>query len=282
MQGGLNLQLSSVLIFSPFNLINNCFFFFKFQIAEIKKNSQIGIFYDALADHIPQPREDKSLKNMFYDLKKQTDIKFGIKRRIKEDSGFLSAKLMMESRMKKLKTNNKGQKTLDSFLKPKSETKEEENNHKNYSNDFESKIDQKEIKLDENNHFAEEIGDKNFDNNLLKPSEVPDMQDYLNIEYKSNNIVVDNLDKDEETIHRKNSNKHHHKNSKDKVEIAEDKDSKKSKGDKQKIGQLIVQLLMPAYSQKKFSSKDVFKSVARKVTHDVMDKDLSGINKSIT
>lgn len=49
-------------------------------------------------------------------------------------------------------------------------------------------------------------------------------------------------------------------------------------GNKQKIGQLVVHLLMPAYSQKKFESKDVFKSVARKISHTILDKGFTGMD----
>lgn len=47
-------------------------------------------------------------------------------------------------------------------------------------------------------------------------------------------------------------------------------------GNKQKIGQLVVQLLMPAYTKNKFESKDAFKSVARKISHVILSKGYTG------
>ncbi|GLV44894.1 RecQ5 helicase [Carabus blaptoides fortunei] len=50
------------------------------------------------------------------------------------------------------------------------------------------------------------------------------------------------------------------------------KSEEKPVKNKQEIGQLVVHLLMPAYAQKKFESKEVFKAVARKISHSILNK----------
>lgn len=58
---------------------------------------------------------------------------------------------------------------------------------------------------------------------------------------------------------------------------AQVKPEEKPVKNKQEIGQLVVHLLMPAYAQKKFESKDVFKAVARKISHSILNKGFTGI-----
>lgn len=218
---------------------------------------------------------------MFYNIKKQTDEKYGLKRKRDDDYGFQSAKQMLESRMKKVKPTDKSQSTLDTFFKSKSNENNEEK---------EEIYDNEEEVSSSTDNIIETVGlegkhspaDKIEEETNLEPCNVPEISEFMKSHYTSNNIKVN-----EDEIHAdrkiQKKDKSHHSNSK--KELKEDKEklskelektSKKVKGDKQKIGQFIVQLLMPAYTQKKFSSKDAFKSVARKITHDVMNKELTG------
>lgn len=245
---------------------------------------------------------------MFYNIKKQTDEKYGLKRKRDDDQGFLSAKQMLENRMKKTKPVDKSQSTLDSFFKGNNIKNNEENNDSpnnddnnsdkaiTSSNDEEKYLDTKPYSpeddiqnedKEEPYNIEEEYREKE-EIKSLEPSNVPDVSDFM--KQFANKINVnenyDDIRNRDDEIHIKKPNKGHkksireeldeiHKNNMEKLE-GKTETSKKGKCDKQKVGQFIVQLLMPAYSQNKFKSRDVFKSVARKITHDVVNKDMAG------
>ncbi|XP_018318935.1 uncharacterized protein LOC108732553 isoform X2 [Agrilus planipennis] len=56
---------------------------------------------------------------------------------------------------------------------------------------------------------------------------------------------------------------------------------KKGKLKKAEIGTLVVKLLTPAYAEKRFDSKDTFKSMARNISHSLLDKDELEIKKFV-
>lgn len=114
----------------------------------------------------------------------------------------------------------------------------------------------------------------------IEPCQVPEITNYIETKVKIINVTEEKFPVNEEITYKKKK-KHTHHRSERKASHEHDDDVIKNvdvkKGhSKQKIGQFIVQLLMPAYTQKKFESKDIFKSVARKITHDVMSKNLAG------
>ncbi|KYB27113.1 ATP-dependent DNA helicase Q5 [Tribolium castaneum] len=56
---------------------------------------------------------------------------------------------------------------------------------------------------------------------------------------------------------------------------------KKNKLKKTEIGNLVVKLLTPAYVEKRFESRDTFKSTARNISHALIDKDESEIKEYV-
>ncbi|XP_044260563.1 ATP-dependent DNA helicase Q5 [Tribolium madens] len=57
--------------------------------------------------------------------------------------------------------------------------------------------------------------------------------------------------------------------------------NKKNKLKKTEIGNLVVKLLTPAYVERRFESRDTFKSTARNISHALIDKDESEIKEYI-
>lgn len=53
---------------------------------------------------------------------------------------------------------------------------------------------------------------------------------------------------------------------------------KKEKLKKTKIGLLVVKLLTPAYADKRFESRDIFKNIARNISHALIDKGIKFFN----
>lgn len=210
---------------------------------------------------------------MFYNIKKQTDEKYGIKRKY-EDLGFLSAKQMLENRTKKSKPADKGQSTLETFFKSRNAEKTEEREVISDNDEVSSSTD---TKPEERNSAISPV-ERCEEKHIVEPCEVPEINVYLKAPYKSNIVNDEDIrqDKDKNNHRTRDVNAESNENNGNLEKEETEKGIKKMKGDKQKIGQFIVQLLMPAYTQKKFTSKDVFKSVARKITHDVMNKDLAG------
>nr|XP_022902939.1 ATP-dependent DNA helicase Q5-like [Onthophagus taurus] len=64
-------------------------------------------------------------------------------------------------------------------------------------------------------------------------------------------------------------------------DIKKDGENKSGKLKKNEIGLLVVKLLTPAYTEKRFDSKETFKSMARTISHSLLDKDESEIKRFV-
>ncbi|XP_044763142.1 ATP-dependent DNA helicase Q5 [Coccinella septempunctata] len=61
----------------------------------------------------------------------------------------------------------------------------------------------------------------------------------------------------------------------------QDKHKVKSKLNKNEVGKYVVKLLTPAYAERRFESRDLFKKLARNISHNLVDKDHLEIKKYV-
>ncbi|XP_076256872.1 ATP-dependent DNA helicase Q5-like isoform X2 [Rhynchophorus ferrugineus] len=100
----------------------------------------------------------------------------------------------------------------------------------------------------------------------------------LHEEKKKKNELVSNSN---EIIKDKFKEQNGEKSSNSEKLIKTDSKRNKPKLKKTEIGLLVVKLLTPAYVDKRFESRDIFKSLARKISHSLADKDEDEIKEYV-
>lgn len=109
-------------------------------------------------------------------------------------------------------------------------------------------------------------------NNITSPSESSLIQQQKN---EMNHILNQSLN--ESSIEQKSNEQNGEKSSNSDVENKKVKPKLK----KTETGLLVVKLLTPAYANKRFESRDIFKSTARKISHSLVDKDEDEIKEYV-
>lgn len=220
----------------------------------VKKNTQSREFQPEFSNHKLIKHESRKIKELFYSMARNERVD----KRAREERGFQSAKELLDSRaLKKLKLSSKSQPAISHYFKKTEVPKREETPPLPDDEDPPKPVPPPE----------------------MQPSEIPPVTDYIKShdavikkgnkrQYVSSADLIDNIKSDQ--THLNNGDE-------ERMETNEEEKCSKNGGkNKQQIGQFIVQLLMPAYSLKRFQSKESFKSVARKITHDVIGKGIEG------
>jgi hypothetical protein len=239
-----------------------------FQISSIKRCTDDKIVYETLLTFTPKPAKYETLGDLFRNIEKEqrqraktgsndeSDLK------PQKSDGFQTARQVLDG-------NGRKQQSLigDFFKKAREES---------------------EVKSDE-------MGDKkNRDMKTLFGDESDDE------EAKKVEVEVDHEKKDRKRRH--DDSKHKRQEKKQKLgESSIDKEyekfvesvetngekrgehngessnkSKKNRLKKTEIGNLVVKLLTPAYVERRFESRDTFKSTARNISHALIDKGNTG------
>ncbi|KAK5638551.1 hypothetical protein RI129_012846 [Pyrocoelia pectoralis] len=288
---------------------NNC----AKMISAIKKKTQEKEIHSALASYVPKPPKNETLSDLFRNIKKQqmansnsstssdnedpTNTKF---------EGFKSAKQLLND-TKKLP---KGQTTVTSFFKNEPEKEGGESSPSSKTNSLKLlfgddsdpektlKIEGDSPKEPKSEEKAQEIDGIEIKSDT---SEIVTFEkSELDGEYTKPELPVTSTRKEEtkrpleENDEEQVSKKHKMSDSeinaiimnkrREIVHKSKDRKSIEKSGPKMKkteVGLLVVKLLTPAYAERRFDSRDTFKTTARNISHALLHKDEAEIKQFV-
>jgi hypothetical protein len=154
------------------------------------------------------------------------------------------------------KFNKEKVSALDSYLKDKQNKQEIKNEINDENDESETKNDEKDEKSNDFKHANFTTGFTTAKSLLSKIEIKQDDIGHKNIRVKDDNESITKANIDKIKTHKVN----------------EEKQDDKSKLNLQTISNIVVADLTPLYKERKFESKDVFKMVARRITHYLNDK----------
>ncbi|KAB0791297.1 hypothetical protein PPYR_03097 [Photinus pyralis] len=282
-------------------------------ISAVKNKTQEKELYSSLASYVPKPPKNETLSDLFRNIKKQqmasssssttssdTDESSGAK-----FEGFKSAKQLLAGPPKNLP---KGQTTVTSFFKRASEEEDaggetppydRPNNLKSLFGDESEpertpKATEEPMAMTPNE--PEEVPDSDFTSFKIKssaPESVTFERGELNNEYKNPDLPVASVAREEakrkveEDDSVQAEKKHKMSDSEIDAIIMNKRRDKKSnekpapKMKKTEVGLLVVKLLTPAYAERRFDSRDTFKTTARNISHALLHKDEAEIKQFV-
>lgn len=271
------------------------------QISNIKKFTTEQKLFEALETFTPKAGKRDTLPDLFRNIRKEKDKETiatdknstDKKRPLELHGGFITAKQLEECKKIKL---DPSQPTINSFFKSEvSTTKdgkqvkvgetsdrtnkmEDKNREDKLKMLFGDESDGEEVKYGE----SKENGDKVRESEKKKHEECVDKQrDHKHAKRKcekerkrKNESKIEDVSDDKKHCTKNETkvseNVENGASSSKKEEVSNKKQRPKLK--KSEIGTLVVKLLTPAYAERRFDSRDTFKSTARSISHALLDK----------
>lgn len=258
--------------------------------------------HGTLSDLFRNIKKEKQLKAQQNDSSCTDDKNNCNNTSLKAFEGFKTAKEHLQCTELKLDEN---QTTLSDYFKVKSEVTSENKTQSNRTETDESKCDQltmeggkdkmkmlfgddfesEEEKTPTENNTTSEVTENRDDENPNKQNEkdlpkTDNNRDYKHAKKKSETIENDSRKRKLETDNLEESKgstndvvrNNNGSNRLENLPVQIEKRAKRPRLRKSEIGTLVVKLLTPAYAQKRFDSRDTFKSMARTISHALLDK----------
>lgn len=283
-----------------------------FQISNVKKQTLEKHLHESIQNFKPKQSKHGTLTDLFRNIKKEKQLKAQNsdssctddknnrnEASVKAFEGFKTAKEHLQCTELKLDEN---QRTLSDYFKVKSEVTSENKTKLNrtetdetgcdkltmdggkdkmkmlFGDDFDSEEEKTPTEKNMTNIAAEDRNDENPDEeNEKELPKTDNNRDYKHAKKKSENesrkrkLETDNEEENKGSTNdvvRNNNGSNRLENLPEPIE----KRVKRPRLRKSEIGTLVVKLLTPAYAQKRFDSRDTFKSMARTISHALLDK----------
>lgn len=253
------------------------------QISNIKKFTTDGQLFEALETFTPKATKPKTLQDFFNNqgdhtllIDKVVDDKNSLdkKRPLLESlGGFVTATQFEECKKLKLASS---QTTISSFYKCKSEVitnvvVDKQENVNGETSELTNNMEDKKNKVEKLKIL---FGDESDGEKECKKREEDDKRDHKHSKRKHHDRKRKIDSKTDDVCSDKKQCTNETNGASGSVDVAkrEENNKRRVKLKKSEIGTLVVKLLTPAYAERRFDSRDTFKSMARSISHALLDK----------
>lgn len=254
----------------------------------MKRLTSEGRLFEALETFAPKAAKRETIPDLFRNIRKERASRDNVdddggdinraatdkKRPLESLGGFITAKQLEECKKVKLDSS---QTTIGAFFKSESEVKTREDGKQvngetseaitNKMEDDKSK--EQKLKLLFGDESDEDVGKRERE----KKTQERDHKHSKRKQERSDRKRKNEREAEEasDKKHCTNGTKADENGASSSVECAK-KEKKRTKLKKSEIGTLVVKLLTPAYAERRFDSRDTFKSTARSISHALLDK----------
>ncbi|KAK4878364.1 hypothetical protein RN001_010870 [Aquatica leii] len=232
------------------------------MIANIRSNTKEKRLDPSLEFYTPKPSKNETIADLFRNIE-NTNAGTAFE-------GFKTANQLMNDKAK----GDKKQATINSFFKSKGEDKTKQDKFKSLFGD-----DTDSNRSTPNNEEGknEEIFDSFTSFKMKKDDDIvtfetTNVREYTKPEFSKDEKKDDTKRKVDEQAHDIDSKK---------AKIEDGNSRKVPKLKKSEIGLLVVKLLTPAYAERRFDSRDTFKTTARSISHALLYKDEAEIKQFV-
>ncbi|KAF5287641.1 hypothetical protein FQA39_LY15844 [Lamprigera yunnana] len=246
------------------------------NISNIKNCTKEGQLHETLTSYTPKPPKNETITDLFRNIKKEQMLAERDESTTKLD-GFKTAKQVMEDRNNKINNQTK----ISTFFSTKSDAPEV------------TKTDKfKLLFSDPADSDSDKSSNDQWESNKTESVEIGSCSGFTSFKIKEHaqNVLfetgmIDKAFKEpmvEPLLKRKVEPESDE--SKKKLKLSSDMKvdtPRVPKMKKSEIGLLVVKLLTPAYAEKRFDSRDTFKTTARNISHALLYKDENEIKEFV-